>query len=235
MQALNGLEAGTLGIGSNQLLSSLVLPKYISEFTKAHPKIQLSLLDANSTALQSELIAGNLDLVIDSHVYPPELFDKKRLTTEHLLLAVPAVFPANVQASAYALRYEDILAGHHFSPHSGPVPLHLFQEVPFILMNRNNDTRIQTAAIFQEAGFTPKVLLELDRLVTLYAYIEMGTAASVISDTLVRSTKGTDHSNILFYPLPGRHARRGVYVSWKRHKFRSKAMDVFMAGLDGLF
>ncbi len=235
IQALNDVEAGALGIGSNQLLSSLVLPKCIADFTKAHPKIKLTLLDANSTTLQSELIAGNLDLVIDSHIYPAELFDKKKLATERLLLAVPrSLLPEGI-SEASALSYEDIINGGHLSGRRAGVSLDSFSQVPFILMNRNNDMRTQTSAIFQDAGFTPEVLLELDRLVTLYAYIENGTAASVVSDTLVRGLRGTDHSGILFFTLPGKRSHRNIYVSWKRHKFRSKAMDTFMERLPEFF
>ena len=56
----NNMETGTLGIGSNQLLSSPVLPRYISQFIRGHPNIKLSLMDANSTTLENQIIAGNL-------------------------------------------------------------------------------------------------------------------------------------------------------------------------------
>ena len=45
IQSLDNVESGALRIGSNQLLSSLVLPKYISKFVHTYPKIQLSLVD----------------------------------------------------------------------------------------------------------------------------------------------------------------------------------------------
>ena len=86
--SLNNLETGTLRIGSNQLLSSLVLPKHISAFMQAYPKIQLTLLDANSTSLENEITNGSLDVVIDNSELPGELFEQKYLASEYLLLAV---------------------------------------------------------------------------------------------------------------------------------------------------
>lgn len=232
LDSLNQLQAGSLGIGSNQLLSSLVLPRYISRFTQKHPNIRLSLVDANSTTLQNMISAGQLDIVIDNHILPEELFERRRLATERLLLAVPADFTENRGMEPCCLRYEDILRNRHTQEPLPELPLSQFSGVPFLLMNRDNDTRKQTDAIFQSKGFSPRVLFEMDRLATLYSYIEAGTAASVVSDTLVRNIRGVDHDRICFYPLSGPNAQRDIFVSYKRNKYYSRAMSAFIEELD---
>lgn len=232
--SVNNMEAGSLGVGSNQLLSSVVLPRYISAFTQKYPNIRLSLMDANSTTLQNEIMTGRLDIVIDNTLPSPELFEKKLLTREQLLLAVPAHFTENRQAESFRLTYSDILEGRHKTDVVPPVPLELFRHVPFILMNRDNDTRSQTNAIFQEVGFTPRVLWEMDRLATLYAYVEVGTAASIVSDTLVCHIRGVHQENIYFYTLPTIHANRGIYASYKKHKYFSRVMSTFIDALGTL-
>lgn len=231
LRSVNNLEAGSLGIGSNQLLSSLVLPRYISAFTQKYPGIHLSLLDANSTTLENEITAGHLDMVIDNHVLPDDVFERRLLATERLFLAVPKTFAQCQGLENYQLTYEQIMEG---SLCLNPVPLDNFSQVPFILMNRDNDARKHTNAIFQETGFSPKVLFEMDRLATLYSYVEMGTAASVVSDTLIKNIRGIDQSRIVFYPLPTQHAQREIFISYKRNKFRSKAMEIFMDSLENL-
>ena len=230
---LNNMETGSLRIGSNQLLSSLVLPKYITQFTQAYPNIRLTLIDANSTSLENAITTGDLDIVIDNSVLPADAFEQHYLTTERLLLAVPAAFAENEACRAYQLSYQDILDNRHIS-HKKPVPLETFAETPFILMNRDNDTRKQTSAIFQEADFSPKVLFELDRLTTLYTYVEQGTAASLVSDTLVRNIRGVDHSKIVFYMLPTRHNQRSIFASYKKNKYCTKAMTTLIENLSGL-
>lgn len=229
LRSVNALEAGSLGIGSNQLLSSLVLPRFISAFTQKYPGIHLSLLDANSTTLEKEISAGHLDLVIDNHILDAGIFERRLLAKERLYLAVPEHFAEPI--AAQSMTYEDVLADNQ---PPAPVSLAQFQDIPFILMNRDNDARTHTDAIFHQTGFAPQVLFEMDRLATLYTYIEMGTAASVVSDTLIRNIRGMDHSKIRFYPLPTEHATREIYVSWKRNKFCSKAMTVFMDSLENL-
>lgn len=231
--ALNNLDTGSVRIGSNQLLSSLVLPKYISAFVQAYPNIQLSLMDANSTSLENEITTGSLDIVIDNSELPLDMFQQKYLASEYLLLAVPAAFPENEICKAYRLTYEDILQNRH-TVNPPAVPLDAFSSTPFILMNRNNDTRKQTNAIFQEMNFSPKVLFEMDRLTNLYSYVEHGTAASLVSDTLVRNIRGVDQENIIFYPLPTRHNRRNIYAYYKRNKYCTKAMSALIESLGGL-
>ena len=231
--ALNNLDTGSLRIGSNQLLSTLVLPKYIAAFIHAYPKIQLSLMDANSTSLENEIANGALDLVIDNSELSTDIFEQHYLTSEYLLLAVPKVFAENAKCEAYALSYEDILHNRHIE-NATPVPLGQFRKTPFILMNRNNDIRKQTNAIFQEMNFVPKILFEMDRLTSLYSYVEQGTAATLVSDTLVRNIRGVNQENIVFYPLPTQHNRRNIYVYYKRNKYCTKAMSALIESLNGL-
>lgn len=230
LQSVRALEAGVLGIGSNQLLSSLVLPKYIAAFNRKYPNVRLSLVDANSTTLQNEITQGQLDMVIDNHILPNDQFDQEQIATEHLLLAIPAPFPENELLTPFRLTYEDILQGRHIgAPQSAP--LKKLKNVPFILMNRDNETRKVTDKIFQEAGFSPTVLFELDRLTTLYSYVELGAAAAIVSDTLVRNIHTTEPDHIYFYPLNSKYAHRSIYVSYKKNKFRTPAMEAFAESL----
>lgn len=231
--ALNNLETGSLRIGSNQLLSSLVLPKYISHFMQAYPKIQLSLMDANSTSLENEISAGMLDIIIDNSILPSDIFEQKFLASEHLLLAVPAQFAENAACRNYQLSFRDILKNRH-AESAKPVPLDAFANTPFILMNRDNDLRKQTSAIFQETNFSPKVLFKMDRLTNLYSYVEQGTAATLVSDTLVRNIRGVDQDSIVFYMLPTRHNKRSIYATYKKNKYCTKAMTVFIESLENL-
>ena len=231
--SLNNLESGSLRIGSNQLLSTQVLPKYISQFVQKYPNIQLTLTDANSTSLENEISTGTLDIVIDNCVLPADTFVQTHLASEYLLLAVPKDFPENERCKEYQLTCEDIMANRHVQ-HSKPVPLKYFAATPFILMNRDNDIRKQTNVIFQEMDFNPKVYFELDRLTSLYSYVEQGTAASLVSDTLVRNIRGVNQDNIVFYTLPTRHNKRNIYASYKRNKFCTKAMSTLIESLSGL-
>ncbi len=227
VNAANELMTGSLTVGGNQLLSSLVLPKYIARFIQRHPNIQLHLVDDNSLALENMISSGQLDLVIDNRKLDTEIFEQHLWRTEHLLLAVPADFACNRGLEQYQLREEDILSGSYLAPEIKPVPLSGFQDVPFVAMTKDNETRRRTDEIFRQAGVAPNNILEIDRLVTLYHFVEIGAAASVVSDTLVQHIQ---HHNgkVVFYRLSSPHAQREIYVSYKRNRYYSKAMQAFM-------
>ena len=227
ISAVNNLQAGTLSIGSNQLFSSLVLPRYVSEFVTRYPKIQLDLVDANSAELEARMADGQLDLIIDNRALDPAHFDRQDLCPEFLLLAVPASFSVNDTLGEYQLTFQQIFESGCASTSVSPVPLRFFSGIPFIFMTRDNDTRLRSDAIFHAENVQPHILLEIDRLVTLYNFISIGTAAAIVSDTLIRNV---DHSldSLVFYKLPEKYARREVYVHCKHNKYRSRAMERFV-------
>lgn len=227
INAANELMVGSLNIGGNQLLSSLVLHKYVSEFIRCYPNIRLNLTDDNSLTLENMISSGQLDVVIDNHRLDSEVFEQRLWRTEHLLLAVPSDFSCNRGLEQYRLREADILSGAYLLPEVEPVPLNHFRDIPFVSMTRDNDTRRCSDEIFKEADMTPNTILEIDRLVTLYNFIEIGTAASIVSDTLVRHVQHHD-GNVVFYRLASSRARRDIYVSYKRNRYYSKAMKVFI-------
>lgn len=225
VDSVNTLQTGALTVGSNQLFSSLVLPKYIAKFIGKYPLIHLDLVDDNSIMLKNLISSGQVDLIIDNQKLDPEIFEQQVLRTEYLLLAVPSFFACNRGLEQFQLKSEDILQDRHISEDIPPVDLHAFSGVPFVFMTQDNDTRERTDEIFR--GYAPKMLFEIDRLVTLYNFIEIGTAASVVSDTLVKNTQHRSDS-VVFYKLDASLARRDIYITYKKNKYYSKAMRSFI-------
>lgn len=228
LQACQELNTGSLTIGSNQLLSSLVLPRYIGQFVARYPNIHLNLVDDNSVILENMAMAGQLDLVLDNHPLDRSLFEQHILRKEHLLLAVPRQFACNQGLEKYQLSYEDILSGRHLAKTHEYAELSAFADIPFVTMTKQNDTRRRSDDILHEAGIKPKNILELDRLSTLYSFVEQGSAASIVSDTLVQYLQ-THSDGVVFYRLNSQHACRELYLSYKRNRYYSKAMEAFAA------
>ncbi len=226
LEACQQLQTGSLTIGSNQLLSSLVLPRYIGQFIAKYPNIRLNLVDDNSVVLENMAISGALDLVLDNHPLDRNMFEQHILRKEQLLLAVPRDFECNARLESYQLTYEDILAGKHLRKTSKYAPLSAFAEIPFVTMTKQNDTRRRSDEILHEAGIKPENILEIDRLVTLYSFVEQGTAASIVSDTLVQYLQ-SHGGGVVFYRLNSVHASRELYLSYKRNRYYSKAMEAF--------
>ena len=225
LEACQNLQTGSLTIGSNQLLSSLVLPRYIGQFLQKYPNIHLNLVDDNSATLENMAMAGQLDLVLDNHLLGRNIFEQHILRKEWLLLAVPKNFSCNDGLEQYQLSYGDVVAGKHLTE-GKCAPLSAFGEIPYVAMTRQNETRRRSDEIFHDAGIKPKNILEIDRLVTLYSFVEQGSAASIVSDTLVQYLQN-HNDNVVFYRLDSPHACRELYISYKKNRYYSKAMEAF--------
>jgi DNA-binding transcriptional LysR family regulator len=70
------------------------------------------------------------------------------------------------------------------------------------------------------------ILLEIDRLVTLYSFVEQGSAAAIVSDTLVQYLQ-SGGKKVVFYRIDSEHAVRALYLSYKRNRYYSKPMEAF--------
>ncbi len=228
LEACQNLQTGSLTIGSNQLLSSLVLPRYIGEFLNRYPNIHLNLVDDNSVVLENMAVAGQLDIVLDNHLLDRNMFEQHILRKEWLLLAVPKGFSCNAGLEKYQLSYEDIVAGKHLNQKAEYAPLSAFGKIPYVAMTKQNETRRRSDDIFHDAGIKPHNILEIDRLVTLYSFVEQGSAASIVSDTLVQYLQNPSE-NVVFYRLQSPHACRELYISYKRNRYYSKAMEAFVS------
>lgn len=232
VDSISNLESGTLRIGANQMFSELIMPGFLMKFLSKYPKITVEITDANTAILQKSLTAGELDLIIDNQNLNDQIFEKKVLKKEHFLLAVPAAFVSNSQMNHH-LSYADILNEKHLSKEIPTVNLSCFANDPFILLTKENETRQVTDTLFRKAGITPNVRLEVDRLSTMFRYIKLGAADSLISDTLIQNIDA-EVSDVYFYKVSEK-AIHNIVVSYKRSKYYSRAMQVFIDELSAYF
>ena len=223
---LGGLKTGHLTLGGSSLFSSCLLPSLIGEFTRHFPLVTINLIEESTARLEELLLAGVLDLAIDNYPFNEAVFGRRFFHEEHLLLAVPKVFPINRLFSSYQLSVENICSGAFLDEKTAPVPLGQFKDEPFVLLKQENDTRRRSTRLCQANGFSPRVVLELDQQMTSYHITCAGMGISFISDTLVRHV--TPHPDVIYYKLPGEETRRNLYFYWKNGKYISRAMEEFL-------
>ncbi len=230
IDSINQLQNGYLRIGTNQLLSDLVMPEFLSVFMQDYPGIHIEQLNSDSTSLGSMLMDGRLDLVIDNHPLDRNVFDQRELFSENIVLAVPDAYaPENREGRMTA--EEVLLPAYADKP---PVDIHEFRNIPFILLTKGNETRQLTDTLCHHAGFSPTVLLEVDRLTTVFRYTAIGAGISFISDTLLRYTD-TIPDNVGYYRSMSKYSTRPVYISAKHSRYYSRAMELFHAELKKWF
>ncbi|MBU5331779.1 MAG: LysR family transcriptional regulator [Anaerocolumna aminovalerica] len=223
---LKELKIGTLSIGGSNLFTSYVLPPLLSEFTKKYPLIQINIVEDNTSNLESHLLSGNLDFIVDNIALDETLFQQYVYQEEHLLIAVPKEYPINEKLLDYQLSLEQILSKDYLAESVPIIPLKNFKDYPFIFLKPNNDTMKRGVKLCKLHGFTPRVLFELDQQSTAYNIACSGMGICFVSDTLV--SKSSYSHNVVYYKLNVDVSKRNISFYSKRNKYITYAMGEFL-------
>ena len=219
------LSVGEVRIGGSSLFSSFLLPSMISEFNKKYPRVSIKIFENNTKNLMRELAAGNIDIVIDNAHIKNENIISARYTSERILLAVPARYEINEKLSHRALTVGDIKQGKHLNDDFS-VELEEFKNLPFILLNSENDTGKRASELFKKHSISPKIRFRLDQQMTAYNISCSGTGISFISDTLVKNIDSTP--SVYYYRLSDPETERNIYFYQKSNRYHSIACQKFL-------
>ena len=224
---LNMLRTGELSIGASNVFAAYVLPPIIAEFKKKYPDVCINLTEANTEILESLLSSNQVDMVIDNNHYDAGLYDRAIYSEERILLAVPKIFAECELVKDYELDTECIRSKTYVNANYPAVPLSAFKKVPFIMLTPNNDTRLRGDKMCREAGFHPNIALEVHQQATAYMIATTEMGATFVSDTVVE--KMPVHDKIAYYKIDSPSAERKVNFYFKKHKYKTRAMQEFMS------
>ncbi len=219
------LLKGTIRVGGTSFFSSLVLPKLISKFNATHPQIKFEIYEDSTKKLMNKLSSGELDILIDNAINEDENILSSVFSTERLLLAVPKSFEINKKLTKFKLSESDVKNNSHLKSDMG-VDLSLFDNLPFVLLNPENDTGKRAEKLLKEYNVNANVLFKLDQQVTAFNVSCAGMAISFISDTLVKSLNS--ERQICYYAISDSRAERNIYLYQKKNHYLSLASRYFI-------
>lgn len=223
---LSDLKAGNISIGGTNLFTSYILPPIISEFSKKYPNIKLNIVETNTSNLEKNLYSGTLDLVIDNYDFDSSVYERKFYSKDNIMLAVPAKFLSNKNATDYVVSYEDIINGKYLDESVKTLPLEIFKDDPFLFLKEGNDTRIRAEKICIRENVKPNILLELDQQITAFNLACFGMGISFVSDILLKNVGIKE--DICIYKLESMDSAREVSFYYKKYKYLKKATQEFI-------
>lgn len=223
---LSDLQAGQISIGGTNLFTSYILPPIISIFSKKYPKIELNIVETNTSNLEKYLYDGDLDVVIDNYDFDDEIYERQFYSKDNIMLAVPKSFISNEKAKEYQISYEDIINGNYLNDSVKTVPLELFEDELFLFLKEGNDTRKRADKICHRENFTPNILLELDQQITAYNLTCFGMGISFVSDLLLKNV-GEDE-DLCLYKLESTDSGREISFYYKKFRYLKKSTKEFL-------
>jgi DNA-binding transcriptional LysR family regulator len=191
-------ETGQLAIGFIGAQSHEWMPQVLKRFRGNYPDVEVTLTEMVPTAQLEALSTHRLDVGVIGAIdgKPPPGLQVECIAEEQPMVGVPN---------------DHSLATRPF------VRLQQLKEEGFILTSRENapSYRSWLARLCQRAGFTPKVVQEVDRARTAVQYVAAGFGISIFGQHITRQPA----PGVKFIPLrpSGQKIRYGV--AWRKDRF----------------
>jgi DNA-binding transcriptional LysR family regulator len=144
--ALSGLLTGRLAVGLVHPLPDRRVPRLLGAFHRAHPRIELTVLEDQTDALLAALATGQLHAALiglGRYDRPPPDVESLLVAREPVVVAVHPTHP---------------LAGR------GQIPLRALREEPMVTLTGASKLRGNLEAACQAAGFAPRIVAETSDL-----------------------------------------------------------------------
>ena len=223
---MKNLNTGTLSVGGSSFFCSFVFPHLIGEFRTKYPNISINLQEGNVEELRNALENERLDLIMETSIKEddPKL-DIFLFKTETIVLALPRAHPLNQHLTKYQWHStfdQDVPS----SANVPPVPLIEFKDIPFILLKDGNDLGNRGISMCNEVGFSPKVAMLTDQILTAANIAANGSDAVFLRADLFRYYPIQD--KFCIYTLNSELARRKVYLAAKKGRYITNAMKTFL-------
>jgi DNA-binding transcriptional LysR family regulator len=174
---MTGLVKGSITIGAGSTIGNYLLPRVITDFRKAHPKIKVHLLIGNMQKVIELLNSGNINIgFVEGDVKRHKMFSEK-LVSDELLVIVPH--------------------HHQWAQRKEISATELIGE-PFIFREAGSSTRQTIEKFLSKHGITTqemKVSMVLGSTEAIKDAVENGLGISIISQWAARKENkyGTLH------------------------------------------
>lgn len=212
--SLLGAGRGTINIGSASFFCAYVLPTIIQEFKLEYPGYVVNLLEANADDLVKCLRSGSVDIILDVEKLDPNIFHSLVWAEEQIVLVVPAAYSVNERLAKYRLTFDDLGSGRYLEPKCPKVSLKEFESESFLLLKKGNDMYQRGLKMCRKAGFTPKVAMYLDQLLTAYYIACSGKGIAFVRAGITHYLEPT--SKVFFYKIDDESSVRNIMLYYKK-------------------
>lgn len=224
IQDIAALNTGEITIGGTHYINSYILPEILNDFHQKFPSLKINLMEGSAFQMAESLKNRSIDLTFSCD---PEIllnFEGYPIFSDQILLAVPAADPWNLEQKEFALSPSDILRKHHLDDSCPALPLSALSGLKYCILRKGNNLYDRSMNIFERAGITPHIDIELSQLVTAYHLAESGYSSTFISDHLVK----TECTRLKFYKLDSMDCSRRFYVLVNPKRYISHAVKAFI-------
>ena len=175
-----GIE-GNLTVGfTSSAASHPLIPRIIRRYRDLYPDVDIALHEGNARELTDEVADDSVDIgILRALVDRPRGLAYHRLLNEELVLTLPV--------------------GHRLLDTPGAIALTELADEPFILVRRPGAPGMYANLLqaCRNAGFEPKVVFEVERMLTNVSLVAAGAGISVVPNSM----RGFHEHSVAYRPI----------------------------------
>lgn len=156
--SINGLEIGTVRIGTFSSVSVQWLPKILQNFNEYYPSIEIKLLEGDYDEIENWIANGNVD------------FGFVSLPTSHLFEVIPLKKD----------RMLCLLSDEHPLAEQNELTFEMIKEEQFIMPKKGSDNDLRR--LLKENNVTPHIKFELADDQAIFSMVQHGLGISILPE-----------------------------------------------------
>ena len=219
------LKDRVVTIGAPSYFCRYVLPPIIDAFRQEHPEFQIRVIETNDNELREFLSTGAADLGISVGYSMPADLKCIGLAEETIVLAAPASLEINERLKQYRLTAEEMREGHYKDENCPKIRISEFKEESFLMLKEGNDMYRRGMKICRDAGFTPRIVMYLDQLLSAYYLSAAGQGITFPRASIPHYVGGSDQ--MYFYKIDHPETSRPVNVYFSGRLGREEILKPF--------
>lgn len=201
--AINGLNEGTLRIGSFGASSSIyLLPEILETFRQRYPKIEIYIDEGEDKEVAQWLLERRIE--VGFLIMPDERFDTFPLIEDRFVALIPNQFPLAQQL------YID------------PAQL---ENCPFIMTMAGS--RYQVELILKNFNVKPDIKFYVSQILSIVSMVHNQLGVSIVSDMVITKELLSLYPNVVKRPFKP-NLKRSIGLAVKNKKHMSPAVKAFI-------
>ena len=212
IQDIAECRRGSLTVGMTHLAERYYLPLVLPSFRRQYPGIQINTAVASLAELEQLLLKNKVDFAVILPLDNP-LLEFKPIFTMDIWLALPIDHPLCQQ--------------HGYQ--SGTLPEIDLQELAaeeFIMLQPGRKLLETAFSACRQAGFSPKVVLEVSNLDTAHALVAEGYGVTFMLD-VIRSYAPKTH-RVAYFRIKSMNLYQTFCLGFLKNKYLPKFVDSFL-------
>ncbi|RHW38360.1 LysR family transcriptional regulator [Lysinibacillus yapensis] len=213
LEAISNLKKGRLIVGMNPILASYTLFRFLPQFMKKYPGIEIELEEGTASEMESLILQNKVDICLNMlPISNPELVYEE-LFEENIYLVIPSEHP--------------LYDKNNVTPTHVPFNPKSLKNEKFILLKPGLGLRRLTDGIFEHYEIKqPNIILETNNIENAFRLCINGNALTFIPESVVTRDQVKFNANL--YTLGNPIFKNYVVINYKKDALLSPAAKAFL-------